>query len=52
MHKEMTLNYVCIEGKVKFVLYDDRSKKEVKSRINFNTKKLLFGNSAVNMEWL
>ena len=26
MHKEMTLNYVCIEGKVKFVLYDDREK--------------------------
>ena len=21
MHKEMTLNYVCIEGKVKYVLY-------------------------------
>jgi dTDP-4-dehydrorhamnose 3,5-epimerase len=23
-HQEMTLNYVCIEGRVKLVLYDDR----------------------------
>ena len=30
MHKEMTLNYVCIEGKVKFVLYDDREKSKSK----------------------
>ena len=26
LHKEATLNYVCIKGKVKLVLYDDRSK--------------------------
>jgi dTDP-4-dehydrorhamnose 3,5-epimerase len=24
LHKESTLNYVCIKGKVKLVLYDDR----------------------------
>ena len=24
MHKEMILNYACIEGKIKFVLFDDR----------------------------
>jgi dTDP-4-dehydrorhamnose 3,5-epimerase len=23
-HQEMTLNYVCIEGRIKLVLYDDR----------------------------
>ena len=33
MHKEMTLNYVCIEGKVKFVLYDDREKSKTKGKI-------------------
>ena len=26
LHKEATLNYVCIKGKVKLVLYDDRDK--------------------------
>ena len=26
LHKEATLNYVCIKGKVKLVLYDDRNK--------------------------
>ena len=25
LHKEATLNYVCISGKVKLVLYDDRA---------------------------
>jgi dTDP-4-dehydrorhamnose 3,5-epimerase len=25
LHKESTLNYVCISGKVKLVLYDDRN---------------------------
>lgn len=24
IHKEMTLNYACVSGKIKFVLYDDR----------------------------
>ena len=24
LHKEATLNYVCVKGKVKLVLYDDR----------------------------
>ncbi len=33
MHKEMTLNYVCIEGKVKFVLYDDRPESKTKGKI-------------------
>ena len=26
LHKEATLNYVCLKGKIKLVLYDDRSK--------------------------
>jgi len=26
LHKEATLNYVCVKGKVNLVLYDDRSK--------------------------
>tara|TARA_B100001057_G_C22307303_1_gene740659 strand:+ start:109 stop:543 length:435 start_codon:yes stop_codon:yes gene_type:complete len=26
LHKEATLNYVCVKGKVKLVLYDDRKK--------------------------
>ena len=25
LHKEATLNYVCLKGKIKLVLYDDRS---------------------------
>ena len=32
-HKEMTLNYACIEGKVKFVLYDDRPKSKTKGKV-------------------
>ena len=32
MHKEMTLNYVCIEGKVKFVLYDDRKRVKLEEK--------------------
>lgn len=26
LHKEATLNYVCLKGKIKLVLYDDRAK--------------------------
>lgn len=26
LHKESTLNYVCLKGKIKLVLYDDRTK--------------------------
>ena len=33
LHKEMTLNYVCIEGKVKYVLYDDREKSKTKGKV-------------------
>ena len=33
MHKEMTLNYVCIEGKIRFVLYDDRKNSKTKGEI-------------------
>ena len=33
MHKEMTLNYVCIEGKIKFVLYDDRKDSGTKGEV-------------------
>ena len=32
-HKKMTLNYVCMHGKVKLVLYDDREKSETKGKI-------------------
>ena len=30
LHKESTLNYVCISGKVKLVLYDDRNNSKTK----------------------
>jgi len=30
LHKESTLNYVCISGKVKLVLYDDRNDSKTK----------------------
>ena len=33
MHKEMTLNYVCVEGTIKFVLYDDRKNSKTKGAI-------------------
>mgnify|MGYP001397144999 FL=1 len=32
LHKEATLNYVCIKGKVKLVLYDDRKKSSTHGR--------------------
>tara|TARA_B110000902_G_scaffold229649_1_gene270586 strand:+ start:299 stop:739 length:441 start_codon:yes stop_codon:yes gene_type:complete len=32
-HKEMTLNYACIEGEVKFVLFDDRETSVTKGKI-------------------
>jgi len=31
LHKEATLNYACVSGKVKLVLYDDRSDSSTKS---------------------
>ena len=31
LHKENTLNYVCIHGKVKLVLFDDRKESSTKS---------------------
>tara|TARA_X000001036_G_C20635310_1_gene788834 strand:+ start:1123 stop:1560 length:438 start_codon:yes stop_codon:yes gene_type:complete len=33
LHKEATLNYVCIKGKVKLVLYDDRSDSSSKGKL-------------------
>lgn len=30
LHKESTLNYVCVSGKVKLVLYDDRNDSKTK----------------------
>ena len=33
MHKEMILNYACIEGQVKFVLFDDRKDSKTKGKI-------------------
>jgi dTDP-4-dehydrorhamnose 3,5-epimerase len=32
LHKESTLNYVCISGKVKLVLYDDRNDSKTKGK--------------------
>ncbi len=32
LHKETTLNYACISGKVKLVLYDDRSGSKTKGK--------------------
>ena len=31
LHKEATLNYVCLKGKVKLVLFDDREESSTKS---------------------
>ena len=31
LHKEATLNYVCVKGKVKLVLFDDRKESSTKS---------------------
>ncbi len=33
LHKEATLNYVCVKGKVKLVLYDDRKNSSTKGKI-------------------
>ena len=33
MHKEMILNYACIEGEIKFVLFDDRKNSKTKGKI-------------------
>ena len=33
LHKEATLNYVCIKGKVKLVLYDDRDSSSSKGKL-------------------
>jgi dTDP-4-dehydrorhamnose 3,5-epimerase len=32
-HREMTLNYACIEGRIKLVLYDDRQDSETKGQL-------------------
>ena len=32
LHKEATLNYVCIRGKVELALYDDRSQSKTKGK--------------------
>ena len=32
-HQEMTLNYACVEGRIKLVLYDDREKSPTKSEL-------------------
>ena len=32
LHKEATLNYVCIKGKVKLVLFDDRKESETSGK--------------------
>ena len=34
LHKEMILNYAVIQGKIKFVLYDNRDKSPTKGTIN------------------
>jgi len=33
IHKEMTLNYVCIHGSIKLVLYDDRADSKSKGNL-------------------
>ena len=33
LHKEATLNYVCVKGKVKLVLYDDRKNSSTRGKI-------------------
>tara|TARA_B110000444_G_scaffold251979_1_gene280626 strand:+ start:486 stop:935 length:450 start_codon:yes stop_codon:yes gene_type:complete len=33
LHKEMTLNYACISGSIKCVLYDDRSDSKTKGEL-------------------
>lgn len=33
IHKRMILNYVCVTGKIKLVLYDNRKKSETKGEI-------------------
>ncbi len=33
IHKEMTLNYACLVGHVKFVLYDERAKSPTKGEL-------------------
>jgi dTDP-4-dehydrorhamnose 3,5-epimerase len=33
MHKDMILNYACIEGKLKLVLYDDRANSKTFGKI-------------------
>ena len=37
-HKKMTQNYVCVHGKVKLVLYDDREKSVTKGKFFFLEK--------------
>jgi dTDP-4-dehydrorhamnose 3,5-epimerase len=32
-HREMTLNYACIEGRIKLVLYDDREGSPTKGEL-------------------
>jgi len=32
-HREMTLNYTCIEGRIKLVLYDDRESSATKGEV-------------------
>tara|TARA_B100001559_G_scaffold316466_1_gene320072 strand:- start:1145 stop:1591 length:447 start_codon:yes stop_codon:yes gene_type:complete len=34
LHKKMTLNLVCIKGKIKVVLYDDRNRSKTYKKIN------------------
>ena len=33
LHKKMTVNYVCVFGKIKLVLFDDRAKSKTKGEI-------------------
>ena len=35
LHKEATLNYVCIKGKTKLVLYDDRKKSTTHGKFQY-----------------
>ncbi len=33
LHREMTVNYVCIHGKIKLVLFDDRKESKTKGQL-------------------
>ena len=47
LHKEATLNYACVSGEVKLVLYDDRTESDSRGIYEeiFLTRKLFFSHN-------